>query len=193
MATWEPDEIDFEDQYDKADPIDDANLDESINELNESIREEEELRERLTRAEWTLTNKDQRMKLEQQIAFNKKKQAELYIIRASKTIISILHRGFDKIKGNGRVMVIDEKSAEKLYSRLHLVESDKGTYKIAFENESHTSKDILSPTNRWLVPNAHLRISGKKFMKDIGFDADKPKSGTKSKIPKKEWNKRNST
>ena len=24
MATWEPDEIDFEDQYDKADPIDDA-------------------------------------------------------------------------------------------------------------------------------------------------------------------------
>ena len=38
MATWEPDEIDFEDQYDKADPIDDANLDESMNELNRSIR-----------------------------------------------------------------------------------------------------------------------------------------------------------
>ena len=37
MVTWEPDEIYFEDQYDKADPIDDANLDESINELNESI------------------------------------------------------------------------------------------------------------------------------------------------------------
>ena len=36
MATWEPDEIDFEDQYDKVDE-DDANLDESINELNESI------------------------------------------------------------------------------------------------------------------------------------------------------------
>ena len=33
MTSWEPDEIDFEDQYDKADPIDDANLDESINEL----------------------------------------------------------------------------------------------------------------------------------------------------------------
>ena len=27
MASWEPDEIDFEDQYDKADPIDDANID----------------------------------------------------------------------------------------------------------------------------------------------------------------------
>ena len=38
MASWEPDEIDFEDVYDKADPIDDANLDESINELNRSIR-----------------------------------------------------------------------------------------------------------------------------------------------------------
>ena len=106
-------------------------------------------------------------------------------MRASKTIISILHRGFDKIKEDGRVMVIDEKSAEKLYSRLRLDESDEGTYKIAFENESGTYKDILSPTNRWLVPNSYLRIFGKKFMKDIGFDADKPKSGTKIKIPKK--------
>ena len=36
MATWEPDEIDFEDQYDKADLIDDANLDASMTLLNES-------------------------------------------------------------------------------------------------------------------------------------------------------------
>ena len=113
MATWEPDEIDFEDQYDKADPIDDANLDKSMNELNRSIREQEELERRITRPEWTSTNKDQQTKLEQQIAFNKKKH-ELYIMRASKTIISILHRGFDKMKEDGRVMVIDEKSAEKL-------------------------------------------------------------------------------
>ena len=183
MATWEPDEIDFEDQYDKLDPIDDANLDESMNKLNESMREQEELESRITRAQWTSTNKDQQTKLEQQIAFNEKKQ-ELYIMRASKTIISILHRGFDKIKQDGRVMVLDEKSAEKLYNRLYLVESE-GTYKVAFENDSKTLKDILSPTNRWLVPNAYLRIFGKKFMKDIGFNADKPKSGTKSKIPKK--------
>ena len=184
MATWEPDEIDFEDQYDKADPIDDADLDTSMNELNESIREEEELREKLTRSEWKSTNKDERTKLEQRIAFNEKKKWE-YIMRASKTIISILHRGFDKIKRDGKVMVLDEKSAEKLYSRLRLGKSDKRTYKIAFENESGTYKDILTPTNRWLVPNAYLRIFGKKFMKDIGFDVDKPKSGTKSKIPKK--------
>ena len=183
MAIWEPDEIDFEDQYDKADPIDDANLDESMNKLNRSIREQEELERRITRAEWTSTNKDQRTKLEQQIVFNENRSY------ASKTIISILHRGFDKIKEDGRVMVIDEKSAEKLYSHLHLVESNEGTYKIAFENESDTYKDILSPTNRWLVPDAYLTIFGKKFMKDIGFDVDKPKSGTKSKIPKKEWNR----
>ena len=50
-------------------------------------------------------------------------------MRASKTIISILHRGFDKIKEDGRVMVLDEKSAEKLYNRLYLVESE-GTYKV---------------------------------------------------------------
>ena len=81
-------------------------------------------------------------------------------------------------------MVLDEKSAEKLYSHLHLVESNEGTYKIAFENESGTYKGILSPTSRWLVPNAYLRIFGKKFMRDIGFDADKPISSTKSKIPK---------
>ena len=106
-------------------------------------------------------------------------------MRASKTIISILHRGFDKIKEDGRVMVSDEKSAEKLYNRLYLLGSDEVTCKIAFENESGTYKDIISPTNRWLVPNAYLKIFGKKFMKDIGFDADKPKSGTKSKIPQK--------
>ena len=184
MATWEPDEIDFEDQYYKADPIDDANLDESINELNESIREQEELRERLSRAEWTSMNKDERTKLEQQIVFNKKKQGE-YIMRASKPILSILHRGFDKIKQDGKVIVLDGKSAEKLYSHLHLVESDEHTYKIAFENERGTYKDILSPTNRWLAPNAYLKIFGKKFMKDIGFDADKPKSGTKSLLKKR--------
>ena len=96
MATWEPDEIDFEDKYDKADPIDDANLDESINELNRSIREQEELEMRIRWSEWKSTNKDERTKLEQRIAFNEKKQG-LYIMRASKTILSILHRGFDKI------------------------------------------------------------------------------------------------
>ena len=100
MATWEPDEIDVEDQYDKVDPIDDDSLDESINELNKSIQEQEELQERLSRAEWTSMNKDERTKLEQQIVFNKKKQGE-YIMRASKTIISILHRGFNKIKQEG--------------------------------------------------------------------------------------------
>ena len=183
MASWEPDEIDFEDQYDKTDPIDDAYLDESMNELNESIREQEELQGRITRAEWKSTNKDERMKLEQQIALNEKKQ-ELYIIRASKTIISILHRGFDKIKEDGRVMVIDEKSAEKLYDRLYLMKSE-GTYKVAFKNDSNKYKDILSPTNRWLAPNAYLKIFGKKFMKDMGFDVDRPRTGTKSKIPKK--------
>ena len=79
--------------------------------------------------------KDERMKLEQWIAFNEEKRS-LYVMRASKTILSILHRGSDKIKQDDRVMVLDEKSAERLYNRLHLVESDKGTYKIVFENES---------------------------------------------------------
>ena len=183
MASWEPDEIDFEDEYDKTDPIDDADLDASMNELNKSIQEEEELRKKLTRAEWKSTNKDEQTKLEQRIAFNEKKQGE-YVMRASKTIISILHRGFNKIKQDGKVMVLDEKSAMKLYNRLYLVETE-GTYKVAFENDSKKYKDILSPTNRWLEPKAYLRIFGKKFMKDIGFDADKPRTGTKSKIPKK--------
>ena len=184
MASWEPDEIDFEDQYDKADPIDDADLDESMNILTKSIREQEQLQEKLSRAEWKSRNKDEQTKLEQMIAFNEKKQG-LYVMRASKTIISILHRGFNKVKQEGKVMVLDEKSAEKLYNRLRLVETEEGTYKVAFENESGTYKDILSPTNRWLAPNAYLKILGKKFMKDIGFDVNKPRTGTKSKIPKK--------
>ena len=65
MASWEPDEIDFEDEYDKADPIDDANLDESINELKRSIREQEELENRIRRTEWSSMNEDERTKLEQ--------------------------------------------------------------------------------------------------------------------------------
>ena len=69
-------------------------------------------------------------------------------MRASKTILAILHRGFDKIKEDGRVMVLDDKSAERLYKRLLLVESNEGTYKIAFKNESGTYKDILSSGNR---------------------------------------------
>ena len=147
MATWEPDEIDFEDQYHKADPIDDADLDTSMTILNESIREQEELEKRIHRVEWKSMDKNERTKLEQQIALNEKKQG-LYIMRASKTILSTLHRGFDKIKQDGKVMVLDGKPAEKLYSRLHLVELDEGTYKITFENESGIYKDILSPTNR---------------------------------------------
>ena len=184
MASWEPDEIDFEDEYDKAEPIDDDNLNESINELNKSIREQEELQGRLSRAEWSPINKDQIEKLGQWIAFKEEKQG-LYIMRASKTILSILHRGFNKIKQDGKVMVLDQQSAEKLYNRLRLVETDEGTYKIAFENESGTYKDILSPGNRWLEPNTYLRISGKKFVKDMGFDVDRPRTGTNSKIPKK--------
>ena len=84
-------------------------------------------------------------------------------------------------------MVLDGKSAEKLYRRLCLVESVEGTYKVAFENESGTLKDILSPGNiyRWLAPNAYLRIFRKKFVKDMGFYVNRPKSGAISKIPKK--------
>ena len=54
MASWEPDEINFfEGEYDKADPIDDDNLDELINELNKSILEQEELESRIRRTEWS--------------------------------------------------------------------------------------------------------------------------------------------
>ena len=51
----------------------------------------------IRRTEWLSINEDERTKLEQQIAFNEKERG-LYILRASKTILSILHRGFDKIK-----------------------------------------------------------------------------------------------
>ena len=72
MASWEPDEIELQDEYDKADPIDDADLDTSMNELNKSILEQEELERRITRAEWTSTNEDDRTKLEQQIVLTRR-------------------------------------------------------------------------------------------------------------------------
>ena len=74
-------------------------------------------------------------KLEQWIAFNEEKRS-LYIMRASKTILSILHGGFDNIKHDGIVMVLDQPSTEKLYIRLHLEKSNESAYKIFFENES---------------------------------------------------------
>ena len=85
MALWEPDEIDFEGEYDKADPIDDDNLDETMNELNISIREQGELESRIHRIEWSSMDKSERMNLEQQIAFNEEKRSQ-YVMRASKTI-----------------------------------------------------------------------------------------------------------
>ena len=73
-------------------------------------------------------------------------------MRASKTILSILNTGFDKINRGGRVMVLDEKAAEKIYNQFCLIESDEDTYKIAFDTEMGISKDFLSPGNRWLAP-----------------------------------------
>ena len=67
MASWEPDERDFEDDYHNADTIDDADLDKSINELNRSIGEQGELQDRLHRAEWSSMNKDKITKLGQKI------------------------------------------------------------------------------------------------------------------------------
>ena len=59
MVSFEPDEIDFEDQHDKIDPIDDEDLDASMNILNESIREQKELESRITRAEWKSMDKNE--------------------------------------------------------------------------------------------------------------------------------------
>ena len=116
--------------------------------MNELLRVQKELESRIRRTEWLSMDKNERRKLEQQIALNGEKQSQ-YVMRASKTILSILHRGFEKIKQGGRVMVLDEKSAEKLYNRLYLVESE-GTYKVAFKNESGTYKET----------SYHLAIDG---------------------------------
>ena len=59
--------------YDKADPVDDANLDKSINELSRSIREQEELENRIVGLNGQTTNEDERTQMEQRKAFNEKK------------------------------------------------------------------------------------------------------------------------
>ena len=62
-----PVEIDFEDEYDKADPIGDADLNELMTTLNELIREQEELLDRFRGTEWTSVNEDEQQKFKQQI------------------------------------------------------------------------------------------------------------------------------
>ena len=101
-------------------------------------------------------------------------------MRASETILSILHKGFNKIKKDGRVMVLDQQSAKRLYKRLRT---------IVFENESRTYKDILSPGNRWLAPNVYLRIFGKKFIKNMGLMWINLKVVQRVRYPRREWNK----
>ena len=59
MASLELYKIDFEDRYNKADPIDDADLDTSMTLLNESIREQGELERRIRRTEWSSMDKDE--------------------------------------------------------------------------------------------------------------------------------------
>ena len=73
MASWVPDEIDFEGEYHKVDPIDDADLDTSMTLLSDSIREQEELESRIRRTEWSSKDKNERTKLEQWIALNEEK------------------------------------------------------------------------------------------------------------------------
>ena len=96
MASLELDEIDFEDQYDKADTIDDADLDTSVNLLNESIREQEELESRIRRTEWSSMDKNERTKLEQQIAFNEEKQSQ-YIMESFKNLYVISYRYYIEV------------------------------------------------------------------------------------------------
>ena len=60
-------------------------------------------------------NRDEVTKLAQLLAFNEKKRS-LKVMRASKTILLILHRGFNKMKQGGKVMVLDQQSAERLYN-----------------------------------------------------------------------------
>ena len=59
MASFELNEIDFGDQCDKADPIDDADLDASMTILNESIRVQKELESRIRRTEWSSMDKNE--------------------------------------------------------------------------------------------------------------------------------------
>ena len=56
------DVIDFEDEYDKADPTDNVSQDESVNELNRSIREQEDFEDRIRRTEMSSMNEDERTK-----------------------------------------------------------------------------------------------------------------------------------
>ena len=60
-------------------------------------------------------NENEQQKLKQKITFNEREQKP-YIMMASKTILSILHKGFNKIKQGGRAMVLDEPRQPRNYT-----------------------------------------------------------------------------
>ena len=69
-----------------------------MTDMNESIQEHKELLDRFHRTEWTSMNEDERQKLKQHVTLSEKKQ-ELYLLRTSKTILSILHKVFQNETG----------------------------------------------------------------------------------------------
>ena len=145
-------------------------IDDFDSNVYEELNQKTELQARLKnidRGEMSQEQIDERNNLKKE--FNRLTES----IRAEKSkvvrsIISILHREYVKLKESGRVEVRDTQSSQKLFVRIEFNDGD-----VLFKNERGEKKTLLKNNGEWRTAKSYASILGSKFLRDLGFD---PKS-----------------
>lgn len=177
------DDDSFEESYNNIDDFDNNDFDFDI---NEAIRQQNELQTKLdniNRGEMSQEQINERNNLRSEVD-RVTRNIETEKIRATKAIVSILHKEYTKLKKSGRVKVGDVQSGQELFDRIKFNNGD-----VLFENERGERKSLLTKNGKWRSPKEYKKLFGVKFLRDLGFDPDSSK--TANKIASKEAAKLN--
>ena len=151
-------------------------IDDFDSNVYEELNQKTELQARLKnidRGEMSQEQIDERNNLKKE--FNRLTES----IRAEKSkvvrsIISILHREYVKLKESGRVEVRDIQASQKLFVRIEFNDGD-----VLFKNERGEKKTLLKNNGEWRTAKSYASILGSKFLRDLGFDPKSSKSANK--------------
>ena len=149
----------FDKSFSEVDIISDDD-DNYFHDLNDNLKQQEEIKLRLesinNKSKLTEEEADRRIDLKRQL-MDTTKRLEITKIKTSKNIISILHKEFNKIKENRRVLVRDEVSGQKLYNRIEFV-SDGDGYEPKFIGYKGAYKDLTTTKGNWLSSKQYLKV-----------------------------------
>ena len=156
--------------------VDDFDNDLDFSNIDEEFRRQNELKTRLqnlNRGEMSQEQIDERNNLRKEVN-QVTRNIENEKLKVAKTIISILHKEYVKLKESGRVKVKDAQSGQKLFDKIEFNDGD-----VLFENERGERKSLLTSNGKWRSPKEYKKLFGVKFLRDIGFDPDSSKSANK--------------